>query len=52
LAQLAQAGLSKYEMPEFLLALPDLPLMPNGKVQKAELLQGLRDGRLVPTPVQ
>ena len=28
------AGLTKYEMPEFFIELPEIPLMPNGKIQK------------------
>jgi acyl-CoA synthetase len=51
LGHLAEAGLSKYEMPEFFLALADIPLMPNGKVQKAEIVRGVQDGTLKPSPV-
>ena len=51
LDHLAAAGLSKYEMPEFYVELADVPLMANGKVQKAEIARWVRDGRLVPSPV-
>jgi acyl-CoA synthetase len=51
LGHLAQAGLSKYEMPEFFIVLTDMPLMPNGKVQRQDLMRWVREGRVVPTPV-
>jgi acyl-CoA synthetase len=51
LAHLAVAGLSKYEMPEFFVTLDDMPLMPNGKIRRQDLMQWVREGRLVPAPV-
>jgi acyl-CoA synthetase len=51
LAHLAAAGLSKYEMPEYFVALADMPLMPNGKVRRQDLMQWVRDGRVVPVEV-
>jgi acyl-CoA synthetase (AMP-forming)/AMP-acid ligase II len=51
LSHLAVAGLSKYEMPEFFITLDDMPLMPNGKIHRQDLMQWVRDGRIVPAPV-
>ncbi|MPZ55923.1 MAG: AMP-binding protein [Rhizobiales bacterium] len=51
LGHLAQAGLSKYEMPEFFVAVADMPLMPNGKIQRQDLTKLVQEGRVVPRPV-
>lgn len=51
LAHLADEGLSRYDMPEFWLPLADIPLMPNGKMEKLEIIRRVRDGSLVPEPV-
>jgi acyl-CoA synthetase (AMP-forming)/AMP-acid ligase II len=51
LAHLAEQGLSRYDMPEFWLPLDDIPLMPNGKMEKLEIIRRVRDGSLVPEPV-
>lgn len=51
LAHLDAAGLSKYDMPEFLVLTDQLPLGPTGKILKRELNQWLASGRLVPEPV-
>jgi acyl-CoA synthetase (AMP-forming)/AMP-acid ligase II len=51
LAHLADEGLSRYDMPEFWLPLADFPLMPNGKMEKLEIIRRVRDGSLVPEPV-
>jgi acyl-CoA synthetase len=51
LAHLAEQGLSRYDMPEFWLPLADIPLMPNGKMEKLEIIRRVRDGSLVPEPV-
>lgn len=50
-AHLAAEGLSRYDMPEFWVALADLPLMPNGKVDKQEIVRRLRDGAIVPDTI-
>lgn len=50
-AHLAAEGLSRYDMPEFWLPLADIPLMPNGKMEKLEIIRRVRDGSLVPDPV-
>jgi acyl-CoA synthetase len=52
LDHLDTAGLTKYEMPEFFLELPDIPLMPNGKIQKLDIAKWVHDGTVKPMPVQ
>jgi len=52
LGHLARAGLSKYEMPEFFVALADMPLMPNGKIARHDLTKWVQEGRVVPLPVR
>jgi acyl-CoA synthetase (AMP-forming)/AMP-acid ligase II len=52
LAHLAQAGLSKYDMPEYLAAVDELPLMPSGKVLKRRLIDWLDEGRVSPVAVR
>ena len=51
LKHLAAAGLSKYEMPEFFIELADMPLMPNGKIQRQDLTKWVKEGRIVPEQV-
>lgn len=51
LAHLAAAGLSRYDMPEFWLPLDDMPLMPNGKVDRMVVLRQVRSGAWAPEPV-
>ncbi len=52
LAHLDAAGLSRFDMPEFVLRLDALPLTPSGKTPKRNLVQRVRDGALHPTPVR
>ncbi len=52
LDHLDAAGLTKYEMPEFFLELPDIPLMPNGKIQKLDIVKWVHDGTVKPMPIQ
>lgn len=52
LNHLDAAGLSKYEMPEFYVALAEIPLMPNGKIQRIDLVQRLHSGQIVPQSVR
>ena len=52
LAHLDAAGLSKYDMPEYLLVTEQLPLGPTGKVLKRELSAWIESGRLVPVPIK
>jgi len=44
------AGLSKYDMPEYLISLDAFPLTASGKVLKRELVQWASTGRIRPTP--
>jgi acyl-CoA synthetase len=52
LATLDAEGLSKYEMPEYFLRVPELPLTASGKIRKVELVDRIRDGSLAPTPIR
>ena len=52
LAHLDTAGLPLYEMPEFILPLPELPLTASGKVRKPELVQRAAAGVWKPIPVR
>ena len=51
IAHLAAEGLSRYDMPEFWLPLADIPLMPNGKMEKLEIIRRVRDGAVTPEPI-
>ena len=46
------AGLTKYEMPEYFLELTNIPLMPNGKIQKLDIMKWVQDGTVKPAPVE
>jgi acyl-CoA synthetase (AMP-forming)/AMP-acid ligase II len=52
LDHLAAAGLSKFDMPEFLLEPDDMKLTASGKVIKRDLVEGVRQGRLHPVAVR
>lgn len=52
LAHLFEAGLSKYDMPEFFLELEAFPLTASGKVLKREMVEQVRAGALSPLPVR
>ena len=52
LAHLDQVGLSKYDMPEYVLKLDQMPLTPSGKILKRELVSAVADGKLKPEPVR
>jgi acyl-CoA synthetase len=52
LDHLHAAGLSKYDMPEFFLALDAFPLTPSGKILKRELAEWAKGGRIAPRPVR
>ena len=52
LEHLHTAGLSKYDMPEFILPLEEMPLTASGKVIKRELVRLVEDGREWPLPVR
>jgi len=52
LAHLNTAGLSKFDMPEYLLELDQMKLTPTGKVIKRDLVEGVQQARLCPVPVR
>ena len=52
LQHLDLAGLSKYDMPEFILPLEEMPLTASGKVIKRELMRRVEEGGLRPVPVR
>jgi acyl-CoA synthetase len=45
---LDRAGLAKYEMPEFVLLLTEMPLTASGKIIKRELVRWVMEGRVRP----
>jgi acyl-CoA synthetase len=52
LEHLAQQGLSKYDMPEYFVALGSFPMTPSGKILKRELIEMTRRGAVKPQPVR
>ena len=52
LDHLARRGLSKYDMPEYYLALDALPLTPSGKILKRALADQTKNGVLIPVAVR
>jgi acyl-CoA synthetase len=52
LQHLRESGLSKYDMPEYYLALEEFPMTASGKVLKRELVEWTKSGRLKPEPVR
>jgi len=52
LEHLAAAGISRYDMPEFILFLPEMPLTASGKIVKRELMRWVTEGRVQPQPVR
>jgi acyl-CoA synthetase len=52
LAHLDRAGLSRYDMPEYFIAMTAFPLTASGKVLKRELVEWAKEGRIAPTPVR
>jgi len=52
LQHLHEAGLSKYDMPEYYLQMDAFPLTPSGKILKRELVQWQQEGRIKPQPVR
>ena len=52
LAHLDAMGLSKYDMPEYLLELDHIPLTPSGKMRKRDIVDWIAEGRVIPEPVR
>jgi acyl-CoA synthetase (AMP-forming)/AMP-acid ligase II len=52
LEHLDLAGLSKYDMPEFILPLDEMPLTASGKVIKRELVRRVAEGSVQPVAVR
>jgi acyl-CoA synthetase len=52
LDHLHAVGLSKYDMPEFFLAMDAFPLTASGKILKRELQEWVKSGRIAPQPVR
>jgi acyl-CoA synthetase len=52
LRHLGSAGLSKYDMPEYFIALDAFPLTASGKILKRELVEWAKSGRIRPVPVR
>ena len=52
LEHLAQAGLSKFDMPEYYLGMDEFPLTPSGKILKRELMAWVQSGRIKPQAVR
>jgi acyl-CoA synthetase (AMP-forming)/AMP-acid ligase II len=52
LEHLATAGLSRYDMPEFILSLAEMPMTASGKIIKRELVRWVTEGRVTPRSVR
>jgi acyl-CoA synthetase len=52
LEHLDASGLSRYDMPEFILPLSEMPLTASGKLLKRELVRRVAEGRVRPLPVR
>jgi acyl-CoA synthetase len=52
LSHLSAEGLSKYDMPEYFIAMEAYPLTASGKILKRELVEWAKSGRIAPTPVR
>jgi acyl-CoA synthetase (AMP-forming)/AMP-acid ligase II len=52
LQHLDDAGLSKYEMPEFFLEVAEIPLTASGKMRKRDIVEWIADGRARPTAIR
>jgi acyl-CoA synthetase (AMP-forming)/AMP-acid ligase II len=52
LERLDAAGLSRYDMPEFILQLSEMPLTASGKLLKRELVRRVAEGQLRPVPMR
>jgi acyl-CoA synthetase (AMP-forming)/AMP-acid ligase II len=52
LTHLDNAGLSKFDMPEYFIRLDEIPLTPNGKMLKRAIVDWIKEGRVTPEPIR
>jgi acyl-CoA synthetase (AMP-forming)/AMP-acid ligase II len=52
LAHLNATGLSRYDMPEYFIAMTEYPLTASGKILKRELVEWAKSGQIRPLPVR
>jgi non-ribosomal peptide synthetase component E (peptide arylation enzyme) len=52
LAHLDRSGLSRYDMPEYYLALDNIPLTASGKILKRDIAAQIAEGKIVPSPIR
>ncbi len=52
LGHLDAAGLSRYDMPEYFVQIPEMPLTSSGKILKRSLVDAIRAGEVTPQPVR
>jgi len=52
LAYLDRQGLSKYDMPEYFIAVDDIPLTASGKIRKRDIAEQIAAGQLQPAPIR
>jgi acyl-CoA synthetase len=52
LEHLAAAGVSRYDMPEFIVFLAEMPLTASGKIVKRDLVRWVTEGRVLPQSVR
>ena len=52
LAHLHCADLSRYDLPEYSIAMTAFPLTASGEILKRELVLWAREGRIQPTPIR
>jgi acyl-CoA synthetase (AMP-forming)/AMP-acid ligase II len=52
LEHLDVSGLSRHDMPEYIVKLPEMPVTASGKVLKRELVRRVAEGQLRPLPVR
>jgi acyl-CoA synthetase (AMP-forming)/AMP-acid ligase II len=52
LAHLDRSGLSRYDMPEYYVALDTIPLTASGKILKRDVAARIAEGKIVPSPIR
>jgi acyl-CoA synthetase (AMP-forming)/AMP-acid ligase II len=51
LQHLDAEGLSKFDMPEYFIAVDEIPLTPSGKILKRDVAEQIKDGLITPQPI-